>query len=108
MDWTTTKQFVSDFTVSKDALHIYAAFAIQVFSAAMLRRPLSSLAPWTCVLAVAVLNEIIDTFFAGEASVQAWQVLGAAHDMLNTMFLPTALLLLCRFAPNLFERRKSS
>jgi hypothetical protein len=34
----------------------------------------------------------------------AWQVVSGTHDIINTMILPTVLLLLCRRAPHLLIR----
>jgi hypothetical protein len=42
-----------------------------------------------------------------EAHLKQWQFDGAKHDIINTMILPTALLLLCRYSPRLFTGRRS-
>jgi hypothetical protein len=55
--------------------------------------------------AAELLNEFLDVYFGEELLVQEWQLLGARHDVLNTMALPTMLLLLCRFAPRLFQHK---
>jgi len=104
VEWTDFKDAAAHTVVAKDALHIYAAFTVQVLAAAVLRRPLSSWLPWACVLVAELLNESLDIYYGGELSVQAWQLLGARHDILNTMALPTALLLLCRYANGLFYK----
>lgn len=96
------KGLAAELSVAKDALHVYAAFVGQVAAAALLRRPLSSWWPWFAVLFLELVNESLDIFFGEEAHVQAWQLLGARHDILNTMVLPTLLLILCRAAPTLF------
>jgi hypothetical protein len=96
------KELLTLATVSKDALHIYAAVAVQIGAAAAFRRSVASFVPWACVLGAALLNEGLDTFAGGERYLQAWQVRGAAHDLINSMLLPTVLLLLCRRAPQLF------
>jgi hypothetical protein len=105
MNWVDFKDLASHLGVAKDALHIYLAFSIQVAAAALLRRPMSSWIPWACVLAAELLNEFLDIHYGEELQMQEWQVLGAKHDVLNTMALPTLLLLLCRYAPGLFVRR---
>lgn len=97
------KGLAADLTVAKDALHVYGAFAIQIAAAALLRRPLSSWIPWYIVLALEITNEALDILLGEEAHVQPWQLEGARHDLVNTMVLPTALLLLCRYAPALFR-----
>ena len=108
MSWEEFKDFVTELTVAKDALHIYVAFAIQLVAAAAFRRPLSSWVPWLCVLAAELLNEVLDIVLGSEPQVQSWQVFGAIHDIANTMLLPTLLLLLCRAAPQLFVRESSA
>ncbi len=108
MDWLGVKELAAQLGVEKDALHVYGAFLIQITAAILLRRPLSSWIPWFVVLAAALLNEYFDIRFGEEAQVQKWQLLGARHDIVNTMVLPTLLLLLCRCAPFLFARRASA
>ena len=108
MSWEELKDFVTDLTVAKDALHIYVAFAIQMVAAAAFKKPLSSWIPWACVLAAELLNEFLDIALGSEPRVQSWQVFGAIHDIANTMLLPTLLLLLCRAAPQLFAPQAGS
>ena len=105
MDWLWLKQQVSDLTVAKDALHVYGAFVVQVLAALVTRRTLASPIPWLAVLAAIVLNEALDLIFEKEPYIHRWQIEGAIHDLINTMVLPTLLLLLARFAPGLFKRR---
>jgi len=102
------KELAGQLGLEKDALHVYGAVLIQILSAAALRRPLSSWIPWLVVLGAALLNEYFDIRFGEEAQVQEWQLMGARHDILNTMVLPTLLVLLCRFAPFLFARPASA
>ena len=102
MDWMAFKGFVADFTVSKDALHVYAAFTVQIAAAALLRRPVSSWVPWFVVLVAELSNEGLDMLLGEEAHIQTWQLIGARHDLVNTMILPTAIVLLSRYAPRLF------
>jgi len=104
MDWVGLKGWAADMTVAKDALHVYLGVAIQIGAAALLRRPLSHWAPWLVVLAAAFVNVVLDFYFGEEATLQPWQIDGARHDIVNTMVLPTLLLLLCRFAPRLFVK----
>ena len=105
MDWLWFKQQVSDLTVAKDALHVYGAFVVQVLAALVTRRTLASPIPWLAVFAAIVLNEALDLIFEKEPYIHRWQIEGSIHDLINTMALPTLLLLLARFAPGLFERR---
>ena len=106
MDWMGLKGLGSELGLAKDALHIYGAVAIQILSALLLRRSLAHWLPWFAVLLVALLIEGGDMWFGEEAHVQQWQIDGAKHDMLNTMVLPTVLLVLARYAPSLFSARR--
>jgi hypothetical protein len=96
MEWILFKAQLSELTVSKDALHIYAAFLIQVF-----RVSFSSVMPWIAVLVAATANEVLDLVLEDEATIQQWQIDGSIHDMINTMLLPTLLLLLARYFPSI-------
>jgi len=103
MDWMGLKGLGSDLGLAKDALHIYGAVAIQIAVALLFRRSLANWLPWLFVLLAALLIEGGDMWFGEEAHVQQWQIDGAKHDMLNTMVLPTVLLVLTRYAPSLFN-----
>jgi hypothetical protein len=103
MDWMGMKGVAAQLSVEKDALHVYAAFVVQIAAAALFRKSLGHWLPWLAVLAVELANEALDMQFGEEAHVQHWQLIGARHDIVNTMILPTLLLLLCRFAPVLFR-----
>jgi hypothetical protein len=102
MDWVGMKNEVARLLFDKDALHIYFAVAIQVAVAAWDRRSLGDARPWLAVLGMEVINEVLDLARGGEHEVMAWQVVSAAHDFVNTMIMPTVLLLLVRYAPGLF------
>ena len=104
MDWLWLKQQISYLTVAKDALHIYGAFLVQVVAALLTRRTLASPIPWLAVLAAIIVNEALDLTFEKEPYIQQWQIDGVVHDLINTMILPTLLLLLARFVPQLFTR----
>jgi hypothetical protein len=105
MDWMGLKGLASDLGLAKDALHVYAAVAIQIAAALLFRRSLANWLPWFAVLLVEVLNEGGDMWFGEEAHIQQWQIDGAKHDLLNTMVLPTVLLVLARYVPSLFTAR---
>lgn len=107
MHWTMVKDLAAELFIAKDALHIYLAFGIQIAAAAVFRKPLSNPLPWLTVLAFELVNEGLDMWLGEEAHLKQWQFDGAKHDIINTMILPTALLLLCRFAPRLFSGRRS-
>ncbi len=103
MDWLGLKGVAATLLLEKDALHVYAAFAIQVAAALVMRKSLGHWGPWLMVLGFALINESLDMLLGEEASIKPWQVRGAAHDLVNTMVLPTALLILSRFRPGLFS-----
>lgn len=103
-DWVTFKNELARLTVAKDALHIYAAFLIQVCAAMLLRKSLGSVIPWLAVLLVELLNEVGDVLLnPTEEHLQEWQIVGSLHDLVNTMLLPTMLLLIVRYAPGLWR-----
>jgi hypothetical protein len=104
VDWLQFKSYVSELPVSKDALHIYGAFVVQVAAAFVARVPLSRFFPWFAVLAAAMINEGLDLMFEKEPYIHRWQIEGSIHDLVNTMMIPTVLMLLVRYVPPLFIR----
>jgi hypothetical protein len=101
MDWVQFKDYLSQVTdLSQDALHIYAAMLVQFTAAALLRRSIAHPLPWFCVIVVLAVNEAIDLAGPG-TPIEEWQVLGGLQDFWNTLLLPTALMLIARFAPQL-------
>ena len=82
--------------LSKDALHIYDSLAVLLTTAAVLRKRLRSIVPWLVVLAVAISGELID-MHDDIMSLGYWRWGASLHDVLNTLFWPTVLLLLARF-----------
>ena len=103
MEWFGLKDEAARMLFDKDALHIYAALLIQIAAAKLSRRSLGHVLPWLAVLSVELINEISDLWRGGEPELKAWQVVGGIHDLINTMIVPTVLLLLCRQAPELFR-----
>ena len=106
MDWMGMKGLAADLLIAKDALHIYLAFIIQVSAAVIFRKSLGTALPWLTVLMFELINEGLDMWLGEESHLKPWQFDGAAHDLINTMILPTALLLLCRYAPGLCKARR--
>ena len=87
--------------LDKDALHIYAALLIQIATALLLRRSLGAKLPWLTVLAAVLINEQLDLHV--EVWPDHWQQYRASiHDVLNTMILPTVLVVIARYVPGLF------
>jgi len=105
--WLNIKaQLTQIVALERDALHIYAAVLIQSAVSLMIRRPLSHPLPWLAVLLAALVNEWADlTFEIWPEGDRDRQWTESAHDLVNTIVLPTVLLLLARYAPALFVNR---
>jgi len=89
--------------LSQDALHIYAAFIIQIAAAALSRRGLAHPLPWLCVLLAELVNEALDVRALPEGTeADLW---ASAHDIWNTMLLPTLLFASARLSPWVLRRR---
>jgi hypothetical protein len=103
MDWYSAKMLVVDQTnLSRDALHIFFGLAGQVLVAIAIRRSLAHPVPWIAVLLFELANEYYDLAREEWSDKAMWP--GSVRDLLVTMAVPTALLLLTRFAPSLFAR----
>ena len=91
--------------LSKDALHVHVGLLVYVGTAILVRRPLQSATPWMAVLLVALLGEAIDLRSdLAETGHLRW---GASfHDLINTLFWPTVLLVGLRFGRGLLEPRR--
>lgn len=102
MDWITLKAHaVTVIGLDRDALHVYAAVALQIFIAFVTRRSIASIVPWLAVFGLEAANELADLFFEIWPD-RALQRAAGLHDLVNTMLMPSALLLAARFAPSLF------
>ena len=105
MDWFQVKLFIKTASaVHPDALHVLLAVVAMIALAAVLRRPIASPWPWLIVLALELLNE------ASDLGHERWPDPGhqwgeGAKDVIVTMALPTLLMLLARWRPDLFLRR---
>ena len=86
--------------LTNDAMHVHGSLLILCVSALVLRRRPDSLWCWLIVFIAELFNEYADLRGSapGEATVDA-----ALHDIYNTMFWPTVILILGRF---LFPRKK--
>jgi hypothetical protein len=81
-------------------MHVVAGVVIQLLAAMLLRRSVGAWAPWLVVLCLAILNEGIDLW------IEQWPDLAiqygeSAKDILLSMALPTLLMLVSRFRPQL-------
>ena len=88
--------------LTNDAMHVHGSLLILCVSALVLRRRPVSLWCWLVVFIAELFNEYADLRGAapGEATMDA-----ALHDIYNTMFWPTVILILGRF---LFPRQKAT
>lgn len=102
MNWLEIKDETARLVLEKDALHVYAAVAIQLAAARLSRRTLGHWLPWLAVAALQLGNEALDILLGQEQTLKPWQVAGGIHDTVNTMLMPTLMLLLCRRSPALF------
>jgi len=81
--------------ISKDALHVYVGLGVMLTAALVLKKPLRSPLPWLLALAAALAGELWDGFDDLRALGRLrWDA--SLHDILNTIFWPTILLLLAR------------
>lgn len=86
--------------LTNDAMHVHGSLLILCVSAIFLRRRPDSIWCWFIVFAAELFNEYADLRgqAPGEATLDA-----SLHDLYNTMFWPTVILIMGRF---LFPRRK--
>lgn len=103
--WQDAKTFLEHtITVSSDAVHVILGVACMFAVAIVARRPLSHWAPWTAVLLLLLCNEAADLWIE-RWPVRAMQYGESAKDVMLTMLLPTLLLLVARFAPDVYARQ---
>lgn len=81
--------------LSKDALHVYVALILFFGSAMLFKWSPAGWRPWTVVLVAAVVGEAWDIRdrLAGGIAID---LAGDWHDIWNTMFWPSVILLLAR------------
>ncbi|MBA3878828.1 MAG: hypothetical protein C0500_03830 [Sphingobium sp.] len=97
MSWLQSSKLwlIGQTDLAKDALHIYVALGLFFGSALLFGWKLSSWKPWSVVLAAALLGEAWDIRdrIASGMPLDLW---GDWHDIWNTMFWPSVILLLAR------------
>ncbi|HEY0414330.1 MAG TPA: hypothetical protein VGD66_14440 [Allosphingosinicella sp.] len=108
MDWHQLKAWLEVASgLNMDALHVHAGILLQLLAALLLRRPLRSPLPWLVVLLGEAANEYYDlTYEIWPTRADQWAE--SARDLWNTMAIPTALLILCRWFPGLLVGRRAS
>lgn len=90
------------FGLSADAMHVHVSVMLLLFYALVTRRRLYSPLPWFLVLVTELMNEFIDLNQPYGSPESNWP--DSWHDIKNTMFLPTLLVLLLRWRNNSFLR----
>lgn len=80
--------------LSADAMHVHLSILILLFFALVTRKRLYHPLPWLLTLAVELCNEFIDMNQPVGSIESNWPA--SRHDIMNTMFLPTVLLVLLR------------
>lgn len=97
MDLALMKMALVSITgLSKDALHIYVGLTALFLAVIILRKPLRSYVPWFLVLGLSVAGELVD-LRDDLIRLGYWRWEAGLHDILNTQFWPTVLLLLARY-----------
>lgn len=93
----TVKNLVSEvLNLSKDALHIYVGLGVFLIMAALLNKSPRSLVPWIGALIAAIIGEMVDGY-DDLVLYGRWRWPASLHDVINTLFWPTVLVLLARF-----------
>jgi len=104
LGWYQVKLFIEHASgISMDALHILVGFAVFLLAAQLLRTSVASAVPWLATLLLEIGNEAYDLH------VELWPDPGSqlgegAKDVMLTMALPTLLLLVARWRPDLLAR----
>lgn len=89
-------EIMSVTALSRDALHIYAGLALLIAASCMTRKSLGSFSSWLVVLAGASLIELFD-LMEDKASLGYLRWDASLHDIANTLFWPTVLVVIHRF-----------
>jgi hypothetical protein len=102
LDWYQFKLLIEHISgISMDALHVIVGFLLFVLVARLMKSSVAKPLPWIALLVLELGNEAYDL------KVELWpnlasQIGEGTKDIVVTMFLPTLVLLLARWAPDLF------
>ena len=106
MEWLELKGTVVDaFGISRDALHLLIGFFLQALLVLIARSWFGAFWPVALVALAALGNEWLDLtneIWPGELRTLQWWESG--KDMVTSLAIPVTLLLLCRLAPERFDR----
>ena len=101
--WGEWKTAIEHFVgLSADALHVHVSILLYLLFALATRRRLYHWMPWVLVLLIECINEFIDLNQPAGSLESNWPA--SQHDILNTMFLPTVLLVMLRWRNQSFLR----
>src|SRR3546814_20604470 len=89
--WPLKTGFEKSVGLSADAIQVHVGVMLLFFFAWVTRRPLHDWRPWLIVFAVELANEIIDLNQECGSIERNWNA--SRHDLINTMFIPTLLVL---------------
>jgi hypothetical protein len=84
---TLTRALQDETGASDSLLHVHAGMAVLLLARVVIGRSLSTAGPFLVVLAVALLNEVMDRFSHG-----SWRWPDSGLDVLNTIFWPFVLM----------------
>lgn len=82
--------------LEKDALHIYVGLILLLVGVGVFKLSIRSVKPLFLVLFFAVLGELIDRR-DNIVDLGYWRWQDSVHDIINTLFWPTILVLMARF-----------
>ena len=103
MDWAAFKELITDETgLSRDAFHLLAGLGVYLVLTVLLPRRVSPLTPWFLILIAGLANEWAD--YLHETWPGQWRE--SLKDMVTTLALPSLLIFLAQFAPDLLVRPK--
>lgn len=97
IEWQDTKTALADHAeLSRDALHIYAALIIFLAACWLFKWNAGRWKPWALVLLAQCINEYFDmkNMLADDGVIWIW---GSIKDTVNTMILPTFLVIAARY-----------
>lgn len=105
MEWIPhLKDWLVDYLrLAKDALHIYVALGIYFGSCLAFGWKVRDWRPLACVLAAAIIGEMVDLSINFERR-GIFAIRGSAKDILNTLLVPTMILVLARYS-SVFDRK---
>src|SRR3569832_603480 len=82
--------------LSYDGLHVYVSLMVFFMAARILNKPLHSPMPWLAVLLIAIAGEVLDRRDDFN-QLHHWRWEASLHDIVNTLFWPSIILLMARY-----------